>query len=92
MGFYVNPKNMTKDKFFSEFGQELTHKEYTETTFKDAQDMGAHVVVLIDNGAFKAGLICYNESEHTEFINHPDSRPKKYYLVGVEHLQEFMNK
>ena len=91
MGFYVNPKNMTKEKFLESVGQELTTQEFLESTFKETQELGANIVVLIDNGAFKAALICYNESEHKELQDNPDPRPKKYFIVGLEHLQQFMN-
>ncbi len=95
MGKYINPKGMTKEYFLTKMGMSITEKEFMNSSFEEmkyleGEDIGGIVVVLIDNGAFKAGLICFNDSEYQYIKDNPDSRPKTYWVVPKEDLEEFL--
>lgn len=90
MGYYVNPKNMSKEKFLETFGMKISEADYKNGNFTDTMTDGGMVVILVDNGPFKAALICYSHNEYQYMIENPDRRHKEYYIVPVEHLKEFM--
>jgi hypothetical protein len=86
MGYYVNPKTTSKEDFLKKLGKRILwsdaieHEDYTNNL----------LVVLIDNLFFTAAGICYDQREKEAFMEPDDNRPKEYYLVGMEHLKEFM--
>lgn len=90
MGHYVNPTSMSKEAFLDTFGIKMTEKDFKTCNFSMLNDDAGMVVVLIDNGAFKAALICYSHAEYEYIKNNPDSRPKQYFLVPIANLQEFL--
>jgi hypothetical protein len=75
MGYYINPKNGTKEQWLAEHGTPIT------PAVAKAHVTGDKVVVcLVDNGAFTAAGIGYDDTERNAFAQ-PDSRPKLWYLV-----------
>jgi hypothetical protein len=75
MGYYINPRNCTKETWLAEHGQPIT------LAYAKAHPAGDRVVVcLIDNGPFTAAGIAYDDRERDAFA-HEDIRPKAWYLV-----------
>jgi hypothetical protein len=80
MGYYINPKSITKERWLTEHGRLITLAE------AKAHTVGDNVVVcLVDNGVFTAAAICYSDRERNVFAE-PDGRPKRWYLVSRELL------
>ena len=90
MGKYVNPTDMSKEVFLGGYGLEISKFDFSGQTFDSLLADGQMVVVLIDNGVFKAALICYSAEEYQYIIDNPDPRPKKYYLMDVVHLKPYL--
>jgi len=81
MGYYVNPKNETKEQFLNKHGIRFSG------TWKDVPE-DSLPVILIDNGIFTAAGIAYQESEFKVFTDPFDSRPKEVFIVPIEKLKE----
>lgn len=88
MGFYINPKNCSKEQFLAEKGERIQPHEA-----KQVFDGGTHLpVCFVDNGIFTAVTIGYSKNEIDEIdeIDAPrDGRPKEWYSVRREDLAEF---
>jgi hypothetical protein len=84
MGYYINPKDMSKEKFLEKNG-----------TLIDATQASQHVagdklvVCLVDNFQFTAAGIAYNDRERDAFL-YPDGRDKKWYLVDKSALIDYL--
>lgn len=77
MGYYVNPRSGTKEQYLAQFGQPITEAEAGAHTAGD--DV---VVCLVNNGAFTAAGIAYDDRERDAWTKHPDQRVKRWYLVN----------
>jgi hypothetical protein len=82
MGAYINPENMTKEEWLANNGQLIA---YPPEKFDEMP--GKLAVCLVDNGAFTAAGIAFDERELQAFT-HPDGRPKKWYWVDKEKLMD----
>ena len=91
MGHYVNPKDgRSKEEW-------LIHESTMAITPKVMKEMesfernGDWVVVLVDNGPFTAGLICYdqNEFDYIKGTLDSDKRFKAFFMVRKEKLKQF---
>lgn len=80
MGFYINPRNMTKEKFLKEAGLRISSDEAKEILRGD--DPYLSVVALIDNRMFTAALIISSAQELEELLH--DKRPITFYLMNRE--------
>lgn len=86
MGFYINPKDgSSKEDWLKAHGTALSSFNL---------DMWDHSgkqlpVCLVDNGFFTAAGIAYCPREAEEFMR-PDGRPKQWYLVPTEALQDYL--
>lgn len=88
MGYYINPKDRTKEQWLRENGEEVPPMLAKEL----AAANGSHMpVVLVDNGYFTAAGIVYNVDELMAFTGPDDPRPKTFYSVPREKLQPFCN-
>jgi hypothetical protein len=85
MGYYINPRNETKEEFLKKNGKSITN--ILSFRFNDVEP-GYLPVVLLDNGHFTAAGICYDEREFLDFIDPNDSRPKTLFVVSIEKLLE----
>lgn len=65
------------------YGREVTRSEIAITD-------DSLPVVLVNNFAFTAAGIAYNEGEVRAFTDPSDGRPKRYFMVPRENLAEFM--
>ena len=85
MGIYINPTNRTKESFLAQHGVPLTQDAYSKYTFD-----GDHLpICLVDNGFFTAAAVAYNAEERDAFLpTVSDTRPRRYYLVALDVLNE----
>ncbi|KKK58325.1 hypothetical protein LCGC14_3045560 [marine sediment metagenome] len=83
MGYYINSPNKSKEEWLQEYGQVTTTPAWPAPE-------GTVPVCLIDNGAFTAAGIAYDEAEFNAFMA-PDSgmqRPRTWYYVPREKVLE----
>ncbi len=90
MGRYVNPQDMSKEEFLKKYGKEISVIDFKNSNFNAFDAVSEMVVVLVDNGPFKAALICYDDAEYRYIVDNPDPRPKKYYSVNLNHLAPYL--
>lgn len=84
MGYYVNPKNESKESFLSREGELITTPQWPEDSTKV-------VVCLVDNGFFKAAGICFSRNELNAFTDPSDRRQRSYYLIDKSKLYVVSN-
>ena len=84
MGYYINPKNKTKEEWLLKNAQELTKKE----AFYSIADNKIAILVWINNGPFTACGIAFSEDEFLAFTMESDHRPKKFFVIEREKLKE----
>lgn len=82
MGYYINPGDRTKEQFLKEHGTSISQAQAREHKASDRL-----VVCLVDNGAFTAAGIAYDDRERDAFM-HPDHRTRWWYLVDRAKLLE----
>lgn len=82
MGLYVEVSH--KDKWLEQNGEPLMYGDFTWESIRDDEFM----VVLVNNYAFFAAGVAFNEREFGEFTRQSDERPKKYYAVKKELLKK----
>lgn len=79
MGYYINPKGMTKEEWLQE-----NHRGFSLIPPKAFRRDGAEgpelVVCLVDNGGFTAAGVVYCQTELEAFAQ-PDPRPKLWFWV-----------
>ncbi len=80
MGAYINPKDMTKERWLDEFAE----KRLPSPNFEATPD-GYLPVVLVDNGIFTAAGIAYSPDELAVF-NTPDGREKEWFIAKIDDL------
>ena len=83
MGYYINPKDMSKEEFLVRKGYILDQAPNTH------EADGRTAVCLVDNGAFTAAAITFSPDELKEFTNPKDYRPKRWYMVKNSDLAEY---
>ena len=82
MGYYVNPIGMTKEEWLEIHGYKIGRRMPKQTS-------GHTRVVLIDNGAFTAAGIAFDDEEAERFNRIDDFRYKVWYQVLTSDLVEF---
>ena len=89
MGYYINPKDKSKEQWLKENGT-LSNKLTCAEVIAKSNPGGSKIlpVVLVDNGPFTAAAIAFSEREFEEFATPTDRRSKLYFLVEVEKLME----
>lgn len=83
MGAYVNPTDMSKEKWLLRNAKEVNYSMKWETVPENFLP-----VVLVDNGMFTAAGIAYNKGELEAFTDPTDIRPKRYFLAPIHRLHE----
>lgn len=86
MGYYIDPKDGTKESWLHENGKLIKNSEVKEHNAGDQV-----LVCLVDNGFFTAAGIAYDNRERDAFLI-PDPRPKQWYLVDRDLLKQFCPK
>lgn len=84
MGFYINPKDSTKEDWLNANGRRIPASNAMET-IKGGTEMP---VCLIDNFAFQAAAIGFSEGEVHYFLNDNSGRPKQWWAVPNEKIYE----
>lgn len=77
MGFYINPKDSTKETWLKKWGLLIADQEIIDSIFP-----GFHLVCLVDNGAFTAAGIAFNEREREAFTSGLNGRAHWWFLVA----------
>lgn len=85
MGYYVNPKDMDKEVWFTVHGQQVIADP---RLFDMAVAQKKLPVVLVDNGWMKAAGIIYCNEEYKAFTLPNDHRPKTFWLVDPAMLMK----
>jgi hypothetical protein len=85
MGDYINPREGTKEEFLAKYGKKLPEAPSWESTPE-----GCLPVCLVDNGYFTAAAIGTSKKELEEFQRPTDLRPKQWFYVKKELLEEFI--
>jgi hypothetical protein len=81
MGYYINPRISSKEKWLKENGTKLW--DIPNVHCKD----GSVVICLVNNGSFTAAAIAYNLEELKAFRDDPfDLREKQWWAVPIEKL------
>jgi hypothetical protein len=86
MGYYINPKNQTKEEFLLKYGEQIQ-----EPTHHESKDGTKLVVCLFDNGWMTAAGIVVDERELQAFTIPTDDRPKKWFWVKKAELEEYLH-
>lgn len=81
MGAYINPPDMSKEKWLSINGGDVLNGAPEWETVP----LGHLPVCLVDNGTFTAAGICYTEDVLNQFARF-DGRPKLWLFVETEKL------
>ena len=79
MGYYINPPNCSKEDWLAAHGTLVDPKAPVPADH--------HLVCLVDNGAFTAAGIAYDERELADFSRN-DGRAKLFLAVPDEKLRE----
>jgi membrane protease subunit (stomatin/prohibitin family) len=89
MGYYINPKDMTKEEFLVKNGTPISKKDFLYANF---EDNGQMIVVLVDNGPFTAAAIMESNKElrDWQFQTATDYRPTKYFICPVKCLKPYL--
>ena len=82
MGIYINPKNMSKEKWLE---SNAKYTDFIPPSFDQSKE--TMVVCLVDNGPFTAAGIAYSEKELRDFAI-PDGRMKMWFVVETSKLLE----
>ena len=90
MGRYVNPTDgRSKEQWLRDEAE--PHDPNRLSVIKDAGFDGDFLAVcLMDNGPFSAAAIIYSLGELEEFSRPDDKRPKSWFLVRRDKLEQFM--
>ncbi len=86
MGFYIKPKDMSKEAFLDKHAMRIDRKLFLE--FRDFLTHDKLPVCLVQNPQFSAAAIAYSTHEAEAFADPSDYRPKEYFLVSKKLLNE----
>lgn len=87
MGYYINVKDMSKEEFLAFHGGVPSQEP---PDFDEEVAKGKLPVCWVHNGAFTAAGICYDKRELEAFNQPDDKRPKLWFSVPREQLEQFM--
>lgn len=81
MGYYIDPKDGTKESWLAQHGRPLPGQPKWKAVVKT----GELPVCLVDNRAFTAAGVCFSEREQEAFAR-PDGRRKFWFAVPIQDL------
>lgn len=84
MGTYLNPQNMEKEEWLGYFG---TPMAVPPVRF-DERLPTQYAVCLVQNPAFSAAAVAFDQRELDDFADPSDHRPKRWYWVSVNDLRQ----
>lgn len=82
MGYYINPKDMSKEQWLEKNGVKLQYAPKYDDTGKTKN------VCLVFNSYFTAAGIAYSEEEQDVFASPDDFCLRDWYCVDTEKLLE----
>jgi len=85
MGFYVNPKDCSKEEWLKQNAVLVS----SDFVYDEVSKLEYYPICLVDNGSFTAAAILYNEEEADRFRRPSDLRPKKFWVALKEDLKEW---
>lgn len=87
MGAYINPQNgQSKEAWLKSncnSGPLSAMRPWNTNLYQASLP-----VCLVDNGAFTAAAIAYNEREFNDFNDPHDHRPKVWFIVSIDRLTQ----
>lgn len=84
MGYYINPTNMRKEQWLVENNGCIYASP--PPVFRDGELLA---VCLVNNGAFNAAGVAYNQREFDTFAAE-DGREKVWFMVNIDKLCEVL--
>ena len=81
MGYYINPKDMTKEAWLAQHGKPSS----TPPPFSVAEQ-GELPVCLVQNALFSAAGVCFSEQELAAW-KAPDPRPRQWFTASIADLK-----
>jgi hypothetical protein len=88
MGYYINPPHLTKREFLDQEGHPISMEALRKYTF----DQDTLPVCLVQNEAFDAAAIAYDEKEMRRMIEGTGIREHQWYLVPRDILAPYLPK
>lgn len=89
MGFYINPKDGSKESWLISHGLPFTPELVrTEEQFNGLAKAGLALLCWVDNGPFTALAIAFNYREFLAFRDDRSGRPKRFYVASKEDVIE----
>lgn len=85
MGYYINPKNQSKEDFLLNVGMIVPPHVVRDYKYP-LQKGGSVPVVLVGNDGFTAAGVLVDINEVERFMDREDDRPKLYFLVPIDEL------
>jgi len=82
MGYYLEPKAVTKEEFLSDFGTEITRDQFASAAIVPETTL----VALVHNPSFSAALLVYNEYERSRVLNDSSHRPYQLFTIPTNEL------
>lgn len=90
MGYYINPRDMSKEDFLYQNGHVIHTHHINDVLSGKLFDGLCLPVCLVNNGAFTAAAIAYDKAEATAFQGKEDVRPKTWFAVPKEQLRPYL--
>lgn len=84
MGYYIKPPAGTKEEWLRENGTLLSSADLTAPEFPVGSSV--RLICLVQNPAFSAAGIIYDEREFQDFSDPTNLRPKVWFLVDRDKL------
>ncbi len=88
MGYYINPPDMSKERWLNKFANFVgpIYESGEVPKWEDITKDDILPVVLVDNGMFTAAGVAYSEQEYKAFTDPGDKRPRELYTAKVDDL------
>lgn len=85
MGLYINPAGETKEDWLTKHARIINQKDAEIMMTKIEEEIP---ICLVKNQLFSAAAIIYDDREMREFTRTDDHRPKKYFAVKIQDLED----
>lgn len=87
MGYYINPRDMTKEQWLMEnnTGKTIIPPSTPVRIIDGKKDV---VICLVDNGGFTAAGVAFDDAELEAFARPNDLRAKIWFWVPVNKVEE----
>lgn len=86
MGYYINPKQGTKEEWLAANATPITREE--AAAFDFTSDLLP--ICLVDNYIFTAAGIAYDPQERNRFLHDLSARPRRWFSASKALLKEWL--